>query len=113
MPYGLFDYMVKFFSKDKTNNLRCEKDYEEWQVTMYANFGTKWVSLHRGPAWEYEVEENEVAINQDKETEMPDPENLFPLTGDSSFQIIPTASTTTNTPDLLPWVPEPTKKKKI
>ncbi len=53
MPYDLFDYMVKFFSKDKTNNLWCEKDYEEWQETMYANFGTKWMSLHRGSTWEY------------------------------------------------------------
>ena len=50
MPFGLLDYIVKFFSLDMTNNLKCEKDYEEWQVSMYANFGVKWVCMNRGPA---------------------------------------------------------------
>ena len=40
-----------------TNNLKCEKDYEEWQVSMYANFGLKWVCMNRGPAWEFDIEE--------------------------------------------------------
>ncbi len=56
--FGLFDYIVKFFSLPKSNNLKCEKDYEEWQVSMYANFGTKWACMHRGPCWEYAVPSN-------------------------------------------------------
>ena len=40
-----------------TNNLKCEKDYEEWQVSMYANFGVKWVCVNRDPAWEFDIVE--------------------------------------------------------
>ena len=58
MPFGLFDYIVKFFSLPKSNRLSCEEDYEQWQVSMYANFGTKWAYLHRGPCWEYEIEDD-------------------------------------------------------
>ena len=28
-------------------------DYEEWMVTMYSEFGTKWHCLHIGPAWQH------------------------------------------------------------
>ena len=49
MPYGLLDYTVKFFSLGKTNNLTCEKDYEDWQISMYAKFGVQWNCMHRGP----------------------------------------------------------------
>ncbi len=59
MPFGLFDYMVKFFSRDTSYIMKCEKDYEDWQTSMYANFGVKWVCVSRGPCWEYEVEEDE------------------------------------------------------
>ena len=46
MPFGLLD-VVKFFSLDMTNNLKCEKDYEEWQVSMYATFGVKWACMNK------------------------------------------------------------------
>ncbi len=55
MPFGLLDYIVRFFSLRKTNNLRCEKDYEECQVSIYANFCVQWVSMRGGPAWECDV----------------------------------------------------------
>ena len=57
MPFGLLDYIVKFLSLDMTNNLKCEKDYEDWQLSMYANFGVKWVCMNRVPAWEFDIEE--------------------------------------------------------
>ncbi len=58
MPFGLVDYVLKFFSYEKTDKLVCSKDYKDWQTTMYSNFGEKWVSLHRGPAWQYDVQED-------------------------------------------------------
>ena len=30
---------------------KCADDYEQWQITMYSTFGTKWSKLHRGPMW--------------------------------------------------------------
>ena len=56
MPYGLLDYVAKFFSSERTNNLVCEPDYRLWQETMYSRFGVQWVCLNRGPCWEYEEE---------------------------------------------------------
>ena len=56
MPFGLVDYIVKFFGLDSTNNLVCEQDYVQWQETMYAKFRAQWVCMHRSPTSEYEEE---------------------------------------------------------
>lgn len=32
---------------------RCPCDYEQWLVTRYAEFGTKWHGLHTGPSWQH------------------------------------------------------------
>ncbi len=34
MPYGLKDYTLKSFSIKRTNNLKCEDDYLEWQTSI-------------------------------------------------------------------------------
>ena len=56
MPYGLIDYNVRFFSSNKTQKLGMEEHYASWLETMFSQFGHKWLCLHRGPVWQYEVE---------------------------------------------------------
>ena len=34
---------------DSLIQVSCPVDYRLWLQTMYSNFGTKWVKLHRGP----------------------------------------------------------------
>lgn len=54
MPFGLIDYNIRFFSSNNTVNVRMEEQYAKWLETMFAQFGHKWLCLHRGPAWQYE-----------------------------------------------------------
>ena len=55
MPFGLLDYNIRFFAKGNTQMLGIEDHYVSWLVTMFSHFGHKWLCLHRGPAWQYEV----------------------------------------------------------
>lgn len=57
MPFGLLDYNIRFFASNQTNALGYEEHYGSWLDTMFAQFGHKWLCLHRGPAWQYEVDE--------------------------------------------------------
>ena len=57
MPFGLIDYNIRFFNVDSTVKLKMEEHYSVWQETMFAHFGHKWVSLNRGPMWQYDEEE--------------------------------------------------------
>lgn len=36
--------------------LGIEEHYVSWLATMFSHFGHKWLCLHRGPAWQYEIE---------------------------------------------------------
>ena len=56
MPYGLIDYNLRFFTSNKTRKLGMEEHYASWLETMFSHFGHKWLCLHRGPVWQYEVE---------------------------------------------------------
>ena len=58
MPYGLLDYNIRFFAKGSRQNLGIEEHYASWLATMFSHFGHKWLCLHRGPVWQYEVEVN-------------------------------------------------------
>ena len=55
MPYGLLDFNIRFFAKGSTQNLGIEEHYASWLATMFSHFGHKWLCLHRGPGWQYEV----------------------------------------------------------
>ena len=57
MPFGLTDYNIRFFNANNTVKLKMEEHYSVWQETMFAHFGDKWVSLNRGPMWQYDEEE--------------------------------------------------------
>ena len=64
MPYGLLDYNIRFVAKGSRQNLGFEEHYALWLMTMFSHFGHKWLCLHRGPAWQYEVEVNtETAVS--------------------------------------------------
>lgn len=54
MPYGLLDYNIRFFARESTVNVGMEEHYASWLETMFAQFGHKWLCLHRGPVWQYE-----------------------------------------------------------
>ena len=74
MPFGLLQYIASFFtssSVDKVcqlgllhvcigmrtpNDLQvvCPEDYEQWLVSMYSLFGTKFSKMLRGPMWSKE-----------------------------------------------------------
>lgn len=56
MPYGLLDYNIRFFACNRTQKLGMEEHYASWLETMFSQFGHKWLCLHRGPVWQYEVE---------------------------------------------------------
>jgi len=56
MPYGLLDYNIRFFACSRTQKLGMEEHYTSWLKTMFSQFGHKWLCLHRGPVWQYEVE---------------------------------------------------------
>lgn len=57
MPFGLIDYNLRFFAANRAQKLGMEQHYTQWLETMFAHFGHKWACLHRGPYWQYEVEE--------------------------------------------------------
>ena len=61
MPFGLIDYNIRFFNAKNTVKLKMEDHYAVWQETMFAHFGHKWVSLNRGPMWQYDEEVQDVA----------------------------------------------------
>ena len=56
IPFGLLDYNIHFFAKGTTQMLGIEEHYVSWLATMFSHFGHKWLCLHRGPAWQYEIE---------------------------------------------------------
>lgn len=58
MPYGLLDYNICFFARESTQNLGIEDHYASWLATMFSHFGHKWLCLHRGPAWQCEVQQD-------------------------------------------------------
>ena len=60
MPFGLLPYNIRFFASNRTNALGHEEHYGSWLDTMFSQFGHKWLCLHRGPAWQYEVDEADV-----------------------------------------------------
>jgi len=60
MPVGLIDYSIRFFNAESTAKLKLEEHYALWRETMFAHFGHKWVSLNRGPMWQYDEVEEEV-----------------------------------------------------
>ncbi|CAB3990641.1 Transposon Tf2-6 poly [Paramuricea clavata] len=47
--------LYKFVEADFLDKLGIEDHYVQWLETMFAHFGHKWMCLHRGPAWQYEV----------------------------------------------------------
>ena len=55
MPYGLLDYNIRFFASHRTQKLGMEEHYSSWLETMFSQFGHKWLCLHRGPAWQYDL----------------------------------------------------------
>ena len=72
MPFGLLDYNIRFFAKGNTQMLGIEEDYVSWLVTMFSHFGHKWLCLHRGPAWQYEVEaDNSLSVAEESGEEGP------------------------------------------
>ena len=60
MPYGLIDYNIRFFASSQTRKLTCEEHYASWMETMFSHFGHKWLSLHRGPVWQYQEHKEEI-----------------------------------------------------
>ena len=67
MPYGLLDYNIRFFACNRTQKLGMEEHYASWLETMFSQFGHKWLCLHRGPVWQYEVEQQAaVHVNADQ-----------------------------------------------
>ena len=56
MPFGLIDYNIRFFASNSIQSVHAEKHYTSWTETMFAHFGHKWLSLFRGPAWQYETQ---------------------------------------------------------
>ena len=58
MPCGHLNFTVKFLSLGQTNDLTCVKNYEDWQISMYAKFGVQWKYMHREPAWEHDIKED-------------------------------------------------------
>ena len=67
MPSGTLDFNIRFFASNNTVNVRMEDHYASWLETMFAQFGHKWLCLHRGPAWQYESEIPEPIENCDQE----------------------------------------------
>ena len=57
MPFGLIDYNIRFFNAASAVKIKMEEHYAVWQETMFAHFGHKWVSLNRGPMWQYDEDE--------------------------------------------------------
>ena len=55
MPFGLLDYNIRFYASSRTNLVDYEEHYASWLDTMFSQFGHKWLCLHRGPAWQYEM----------------------------------------------------------
>ena len=59
MPHGLLDCNIRFFERESTENLGIEEHHASWLATMFSYFGCKWLCLHRGPAWQYEVQQSD------------------------------------------------------
>ena len=55
MPFGLLVYNIRFYASSRTNLVGYEEHYLSWLGTMFAQFGHKWLCLHRCPAWQYET----------------------------------------------------------
>ena len=72
MPFGLIDYNLRFFSANNTQKIGIEDDYVQWLETMFAHFGHKWMCLHRGPVWQYEVKVETDDQSNEGESEMSD-----------------------------------------
>ena len=67
MPYVLIDYNIGFFASNRTPKLGMEEHYASSLETMFSQFGHKWLCLHRGLVWQYEVEpQAAVHVNVDE-----------------------------------------------
>ena len=69
MPFGLIDYNIRFFASNHTEKIGYEEHYGLWLDTMFAQFGHKWLCLHRGPAWQYERQVEENSPNKESSNE--------------------------------------------
>ena len=69
MPIGLIDYNIRFFASNCTEKIGYEEHYGLWLDTMFAQFGHKWLCLHRGPAWQYEMQVDENLSNNENSGE--------------------------------------------
>ena len=69
MPFGLIDYNIRFFASNRTEKIGYEEHYGLWLDTMFAQFGHKWLCLHRGPAWQYEIQVEENLSNNENSGE--------------------------------------------
>lgn len=58
MPFGLVDYNIRYFAAHSNQKLGIEEHYAQWLETMFSHFGHKWLCLHRGPFWQYDVEDH-------------------------------------------------------
>ena len=63
MPFGLIDYNIRFFASNSVRSVRAEKHYTSWVETMFSHFGHRWLSLFRGPAWQYERHDSSEQTN--------------------------------------------------
>jgi len=105
MPYGLLDYNISFFACNRTQKLGMEEHYASWFETMFSQFGHKWLCVHNGPVWQYEVEpQAAVDVNVDQaallqsslsledNNDTLDFSNTMPSFMDSESAAIPTCS---------------------
>lgn len=58
MPFGLLDYNIRYFAANSNQKLGIEEHYAQWLETMFSHFGHKWLCLHRGPFWQYDVQDD-------------------------------------------------------
>ena len=63
MPFGLTDYNIRFFASNSVQSVCAEKHYTSWVETMFSHFGHRWLSLFRGPAWQYERHDSSEQTN--------------------------------------------------
>ncbi|CAB4036915.1 Hypothetical predicted protein, partial [Paramuricea clavata] len=71
-----------------TVNVRMEEHYASWLETMFAQFGHKWLCLHRGPVWQYEVEKavEQPVQENDISCSYPQSDEVMENISDSSVQ---------------------------
>ncbi len=78
MQFGLLNYNIRYFSSETVNKLKADSDYIQWEATMYANFGHKWVCLQQGPGFAYD-EADLSNVEHDGSNEQPTVDNSYGL----------------------------------